>query len=329
MSNFAKSAHLSPAALRHDVPMNATRDGYGTGVVELGEKNERIVVLCADLTESTRSNLFREKFPERFIEMGVAEQNMANVAVGLSLNGKIPFIATYAVFSPGRNWDQIRISSCYNKANVKFIGAHTGVSVGPDGGTHQALEDIALTRVLPNMTVLVPCDSIETSKAIHAAAELEGPVYIRLGRGATPTFTTDKTPFRIGKALTLREGDDVAIIGSGPILHSALVAAHHLVEKGISCRVINLPSVKPIDSDTIEEAARACKAVVTVEEHQVMGGVGSAIAEVLATSYPVPMEFIGMHNSFGESGTPEELLKKYRMDAPAIEQAVIKVLKRK
>ncbi len=329
MSNFSKGAHLASTTFRHDAPMTPTRDGYGTGVVELGEKDERIVVLCADLAESTRSNLFREQFPERFIEMGVAEQNMANVAVGLSLNGKIPFIATYAVFSPGRNWDQIRISSCYNKANVKFIGAHTGVSVGPDGGTHQALEDIALTRVLPNMTVLVPCDSEEAKKAVHAAVKINGPVYIRLGRVATPVFTTEKTPFVIGKALPMRDGNDVAIIGAGPIIHTALIAAHHLEEKGISCRVINLPSIKPIDMEAIEKAARDCKAIVTVEEHQVFGGVGSAIAEVLAQTYPVPVEFVGMHNSFGESGTPEELLKKYRMDAPAIEHAVLKVIKRK
>lgn len=329
MSNLSKTAHLSSTTLRHDVHMAATRDGYGTGVIELGEKNEDIVVLCADLAESTRSNLFREKFPERFIEMGVAEQNMANVAVGLSFNGKIPFVATYAVFSPGRNWDQIRISSCYNNANVKFIGAHTGVSVGPDGGTHQALEDIALTRVLPNMTVLVPADSEEARKAIHAAAKHQGPVYIRLGRVATPVFTTEKTPFVVGKALTMRDGDDVAIIGAGPIIHTALMAAHRLVEKGISCRVINLPSIKPIDMEAIERAARDCRAIVTVEEHQVFGGVGSAIAEVLAQTYPVPVEFIGMHNSFGESGTPEELLAKYRMDAPAIERAVLQVIKRK
>ncbi len=328
MGNFAKSAYLSPSTLHHDVHMAATRDGYGKGVTALGEKDERIVVLCADLTESTRSNIFREKFPERFIEMGVAEQNMAGVAVGLALNGKIPFIATYAVFSPGRNWDQIRISACYNDANVKFIGAHAGVTVGPDGATHQAMEDIALTRVLPGMTVLVPCDAIEAEKAIYAAAEIEGPVYIRLGRIATPEFTTEKTPFTIGKAVTFKEGTDVAIIGAGPIIHSALAAAHRLVEKGISCRVINLPSIKPIDEIAIEKAARDCGAIVTVEEHQVMGGIGSAIAEVTARTYPVPIEFIGMQNSFGESGTPEELLKKYRMDDHAIERAVMQVLKR-
>lgn len=329
MSNFVKTAHLSPATLSHDVHTSATRDGYGRAIVELGEKDERIVVLCADLTESTRSNLFQREFPERFIEMGVAEQNMTGVAVGLALNGKIPFTATYAVFSPGRTWDQIRISGCYNNANIKIIGAHAGISVGPDGATHQALEDIALTRVLPRMTVLVPCDSEEARKAVHVAAAMNGPVYIRLGRNATPQFTTEKTPFSIGKGVVFRDGKDVAIIGAGPLMHNALVAAHHLIEKGISCRVINLPSVKPIDTELIEKAARECKAIVTVEEHQIMGGIGSAIAEVVATSYPVPMEFIGMHNSFGESGTPDELLKKYRMDVPAIETAVQKVFRRK
>ncbi len=328
MSNFAKSAYLAGNALHHDVHMAATRDGYGEAVVALGKENEKIVVLCADLTESTRSNLFREQFPERFVEMGVAEQNMAGVAVGLALNGKIPFLATYAVFSPGRNWDQIRISVCYNEANVKMIGAHAGVTVGPDGATHQAMEDIALTRVLPGMTVLVPCDSMEAQKAVYAAASIDGPVYIRLGRVATPLFTTEKTPFTVGKATVFKDGTDVAIIGAGPIIHSALAAAHALVEKGISCRVINLPTIKPIDEITIERAARECGAIVTVEEHQVMGGVGSAIAEVVARTYPVPMEFIGMQNSFGESGTPEELLKKYRMDSTAIMHAATRVLKR-
>ncbi|OGY37224.1 MAG: transketolase [Candidatus Andersenbacteria bacterium RIFCSPHIGHO2_12_FULL_45_11b] len=324
-----KNAHLLASTLYKDVPMAATRDGYGIGVVEAGTEDERVVVLCADLTESTRSQQFSNAFPKRFIEMGVAEQNMAVVATGLALNGKIPFIATYAVFSPGRNWDQIRISACYNNVHIIFIGAHAGISVGPDGATHQAMEDIALTRTLPHMTVLVPCDSEEARKAVHAAKDAKGPVYIRLGRNATPKITSEKTPFTIGKAQIFKEGNDVAIIGAGPIIHSALVAARTLAEQGISCRVINMPSIKPIDADTIEQAARDCKAVVTVEEHQIMGGVGSAIAEVIAQTYPVPMEFIGMHNSFGESGTPEELLKKYRMDAPAIEEAVRKVFKRK
>lgn len=329
MSNFSKDAHLSPSTLHADIPMAATRDGYGTGVVEAGKKDENIVVLCADLTESTRSQGFKEAFPNRFIEMGVAEQNMAVVATGLALNGKIPFVATYAVFSPGRNWDQIRISACYNQAHIIFIGAHAGISVGPDGATHQAMEDIALTRTLPGMTVLVPCDAEEARKAIHAAVAAKGPVYIRLGRNNTPKFTSENTPFAIGKAQLFREGTDVAIIGAGPIIHSALVAAAELEKQGISCRVINMPSIKPIDHDAIEKAAKECGAIVTVEEHQIMGGVGSAIAEVVAQTHPVPIEFVGMHNSFGESGTPDELLKKYRMDAPAIEAAVKKVVKRK
>lgn len=326
---FSKSAHLKRNTLAKDVDLIPTRDGYGLGLVEAGEKHEQVVVLTADLAESTRAQKFQEKFPERFIECGIQEQNMANVAVGLALNGKIPFVSTYAVFCPGRNWDQIRIAGCYNNANVKYAGAHTGISVGPDGATHQAMEDIALTRVLPNMTVLVPVDAEETRKIVHAAIEINGPVYFRFARAGTPAFTTDKTPFRVGKAVTFRDGKDVAIIGAGPIVHSALVAADRLIEKGISCRVINSPSIKPLDGDAIEKAARECGAIVTVEEHQVMGGVGSAMVEYVAATFPVPMEFIGMHNSFGESGEPAELLKKYRMDADAIESAVRKVVKRK
>ncbi|OGY36087.1 MAG: transketolase [Candidatus Andersenbacteria bacterium RIFCSPLOWO2_02_FULL_46_11] len=309
--------------------MISRREGFGQGLVELGEKNEQIVVLCADLTDSTKTSPFRERFPERFIQVGIAEQNMANIAVGLSLQGKIPFLATYAVFSPGRNWDQIRISGCYNRANVKYAGAHSGLSVGPDGATHQALEDIALTRVLPRMTVLVPCDAEETRKVTHAAADINGPVYFRYARAATAAFTTAQTPFKIGRAQVFRDGDDVAIIGAGPIVHTALVVADRLVEKNISCRVINSPSIKPLDGETIERAARECKALVTCEEHQVTGGLGGAIAEYTSKTFPVPINFIGMQDSFGESGQPNELLKKYKMDAEAIEAAVLAVVKRK
>lgn len=326
---FTKTAHLKHNTLSKDVDMAPTRDGFGIGLVELGEKNEDVVVLCADLSDSTRSAKFRDKFPERFIQTGVQEQNMANVAVGLALNGKIPFVSTYAVFCPGRNWDQMRISGCYNKANVKYAGAHSGISVGPDGATHQAMEDIALTRVLPGMTVLVPCDTEETRKVVHAAAEFKGPVYFRFARAGTAAFTTEKTPFKIGKAQVFRDGGDVAIIAAGPIIHSALVAADRLIEQGISCRVVNCPSIKPLDEETIERAARECEAVVTCEEHQTMAGVGGAIAEFLGRSYPVPMEFVGMPNSFGESGEPEELLAKYRMDVEAIIKAVKKVIKRR
>lgn len=326
---FAKTAHLKRNSLSKDVELTPTRDGYGVGIVEVGEKNKNVVVLCGDLAESTRSNKFQEAFPERFIQVGIAEQNMATLAVGLALQGKVPFISTYAVFCPGRNWDQIRISGCYNNANVKYAGAHTGVSVGPDGATHQALEDVALMRVLPRMTVLVPVDAEETRKAVHAAAGIQGPVYFRFARVAAPAFTTPQTPFKVGRAQVFREGKDVAIIGAGPIIHSALLAADQLVEKGISCRVINSPSIKPIDSETIERAARECGAIVTVEEHQVMAGIGSAIAEVVVNSHPVPMEFVGMHNSFGESGEPEQLLRKYHMDRTSIIDAVRRVYKRK
>lgn len=326
---FAKNAYLKKNTLSKDVEMVPTRNGFGTGLVELGEKNNNIVALCGDLSDSTRVGMFRDRFPERFIQVGIAEQNMANVAVGLSLQGKIPFLSTYAVFCPGRNWDQIRISGCYNKANVKYAGAHSGISVGPDGATHQAMEDIALMRVLPRMTVLVPCDAEETRKVTHAAAGIDGPVYFRFARSATPAFTTDKTPFTIGKAQVFREGDDVAIIAAGPIVHTALQAADRLVEKGFSCRVINCASVKPLDEKTIESAARDCGGVVTCEEHQVAGGMGSAVAEFLAKTYPVPMAFVGMHDSFGESGEPDQLLKKYRMDADAIMDSVREVLKRK
>lgn len=326
---FAKNAYLKKNTLSKDVEMVPTRNGFGTGLVELGEKNNNIVALCGDLSDSTRVGMFRDRFPERFIQVGIAEQNMANVAVGLSLQGKIPFLSTYAVFCPGRNWDQIRISGCYNKANVKYAGAHSGISVGPDGATHQAMEDIALMRVLPRMTVLVPCDAEETRKVTHAAAGIDGPVYFRFARSATPAFTTDKTPFTVGKAQVFREGDDVAIIAAGPIVHTALQAADRLVEKGISCRVINCASVKPLDEKTIESAARDCGSVVTCEEHQVAGGMGSAVAEFLAKTYPVPMAFVGMHDSFGESGEPDQLLKKYRMDTDAIVDSIREVLKRK
>jgi transketolase len=326
---FNKNTHLKRNTLAKDIDLAPTRDGFGIGLVELGEKDERVVVLCADLADSTRAAKFQEAFPDRFIQMGIQEQNMATLAVGLALSGKIPFIATYAVFSPGRNWDQIRISGAYNNANVKYAGAHTGISVGPDGATHQALEDIALMRVLPRMRVLVPCDAEEARKVVHAAHELDGPVYMRFARAGTPAFTTAATPFRVGKAQIFRDGADVAIIAAGPIVHSALQAADELIEKGISVRVINSPSVKPLDESIVEEAAVECGAVVTCEEHQVAGGLGSAVAEFVAHTHPVPMEFIGMHDSFGESGEPEQLLKKYRMDAAAIVAAVRRVHKRK
>ena len=309
--------------------MAATRAGYGLGLVEAGGKDERVVVLCADLTESTRSEGFAKNFPERFIEMGVAEQNMAVVASGLANYGKIPFISSYAAFSPGRNNEQIRTNICINNVPVKIGGAHAGISVGPDGATHQALEDIALMRVLPRMVVVVPCDAEETRKATFAAAFNGSPTYIRFGREKSPVFTTKDTPFEIGKAITLREGEDCAIIGCGMLLYNALVAAEELSKEGIECMVINSHTVKPLDETTVIDAAQKCGAVVSVEEHQIAGGLGSAIAECLSRNYPVPQEFIGVQDRFGESGTPGELLTAFYLDVPDIKMAVKKAIGRK
>ena len=306
-----------------------TRDGYGHGLVELGKKNENVVVLGADLTGSTRCDWFRDEFPERFIQVGIAEQNMMCIAAGLSLVGKIPFASTYSVFCPGRNWDQIRISVAYNKANVKFTGAHSGISVGPDGATHQGLEDIAITRCLPNMTVLAPCDSVETQKATIAAGEMKGPVYLRFAREATPVFTTDKTPFKIGEAQIFRKGKDVSVIACGPIVYEALTAAEELSKEGIDVRVINNPSIKPIDEEKIIEAAEQTGAIVTGEDHQMMGGLGSAVAEVLGKHSPVPMEMVAVQDRFGESGQQDELMKKFGLTSEDIKKAIKKVLKRK
>ncbi|HCC23027.1 TPA: transketolase [Candidatus Falkowbacteria bacterium] len=304
-----------------------TRNGYGAALVELGRKNKNIVVLTGDLAESTRAQMFQAKYPERFFDVGVAEQNMMGVAAGLALTGKIPFVSSYAVFSPGRNWDQLRVSVCYSRANVKIIGAHTGLSVGPDGATHQALEDIAITRCLPNLTVIAPCDVHETKKAIFAAAKIAGPVYIRLAREATPAFTTPNTDFQVGRADILRRGHHVSIIGCGPILYEALQAAHSLSQEGIEAEVINCHTIKPIDHKTIIASAKKTEAVVTVEEHQIIGGLGSAVAEVLSAHYPVPLKMIGVRDTFGESGTPNELMIKYGLDRNQIIDTVRRMMK--
>lgn len=326
-----KEAKLSEKIFQKDIEMVATRQGYGEGLVVAGEKDERVVVLCADLTESTRSILFKEKFPERFIEVGVAEQGMATIAAGFANYGKIPFISSYATFSPGRNWEQIRTTISLNDVPVKIAGAHAGVSVGPDGATHQMLEDIALMRAMPNMTVIAPCDSIEAKKATREAAKTEHPVYIRFAREKTPVFTTEDTPFKIGRAEVLWESKDpqVALVGCGPLVYEALLAARELDKKGIEVLVVNCHTVDPVDKQTIIRAAKTCGAVVSVEEHQINGGLGSAIAEVLTRNFPVPMEYIGMPNSFGESGAPDELLEKYGMKAKHIVEVAKNVLKRK
>ena len=311
------------------VEMTPTRDGYGKGLVKAGEKDERVVVLCADLTESTRSLWFAEKFPERFVQVGVAEQNMALVASGMANYGKIPFISSYATFSPGRNNEQIRTNICINNVPVKIAGSHSGISVGPDGATHQALEDIALMRVVPKMVVVVPCDAVEAEKATFAAAFNGQPTYVRFGREKSPVFTTQDTPFEIGRAEILRDGKDVAIIGCGMLLYNALVAAEELAGEGVDCMVINSHTVKPIDEKTITEAAQKTGAVVSVEEHQINGGLGSAIAEVLSRNYPVPQEYIGVQDRFGESGSPDELIEAFGMGVGSIKEAVKKVIARK
>ena len=304
--------------MKDEVEIKACRDGFGDALLELGEENSNVVALCADLTESTRVEKFAKKFPQRFIECGVAEQNMMGVAAGLALSGKIPFVASYATFSPGRNWDQLRVSVCYSKANVKIIGAHAGISVGADGATHQALEDLAITRVLPNLIVLSPCDYFETFKAVKAAASWDGPVYIRFGREKTSVFTTTETPFEIGKANILSSGNKVTIIGTGPLVYNCLQVAKEVED----CEVINVHTLKPLDVGTIMSSARKTGAVVTVEEHQIIGGLHGAIAECLAQNFPVPIEAVGVDNTFGESGKPEELLRKYGIDSKAIVNAV-------
>ncbi len=311
--------------------MAATRDGFGTALLELGETNPNVVVLCADLAESTRTLPFKEKYPERYIELGVAEQNLATVASGLANYGKIPFITSYATFSPGRNNEQIRTTISLNNVPVKIAGAHAGLSVGPDGATHQALEDIALMRAQPNMTVLYPCDSEEARKVTLAAAAHAGPVYIRLAREKTPVMTTAETPFVIGKSNVVWESEhkpEVVIFATGTLLYQALMAAKELEFK-IPTVVINISSIKPLDRETILAAVKDAGAVVTVEEHQMAGGMGSAIAELLAAAYPVPQEFVAVHDRFGQSGTAPELYKEYGLDTPHIVEAITKVKARK
>ncbi|OGM04515.1 transketolase [Candidatus Woesebacteria bacterium RIFCSPHIGHO2_01_FULL_39_32] len=324
-------AKLSNKIFSQDIEQVPTRNGYGEGLVEAGEKDERVVALCADLTESTRTEYFKKEFPDRFIEVGVAEQALATIAAGMANYGKIPFISSYAAFSPGRNWEQIRTTIALNNVPVKIAGAHAGISVGPDGATHQQLEDIALMRAMPNMIVIAPCDAIETRKATYEAAFNGKPTYIRFAREKTPVFTTEKTPFKIGKAETFWESKNsqVAIIACGPLVYEALLSAKELEETGIESEVINCHTIKPIDEKAIISAARRCGAIVSVEEHQISEGLGSAIAEVLTRNYPVPMEYIGMPNSFGESGEPDELLEKYKMKSKNIVEACKKVIKRK
>lgn len=327
------NAKLNPKLLEVDIEQEPIRFGFGRGLVAAGKENQNVVALCADLTASVKMDDFKKEFPDRFVEVGIMEQHMASLASGMAAVGKIPFIASYAMFSPGRNWEQVRTNLCYNDSNVKIAGSHTGVSVGPDGATHQAIEDIAITRVLPRMTVLVPCDSIEAEKATIVSAKIKGPVYIRLAREKTPIMTTKETPFEVGKAEIFRGGKDVAIIACGQLVCTALKAAEELAKEGIEVAVINNHTIKPMDETTILRLAEQTGAVVTAEEHQIAGGMGSAVAEILVSGLPagrqVPMEFVGVHDKFGESGEPNELLEKFGMCVKDIIEAVKKVMARK
>lgn len=306
-----------------------TRDGFGEGLVLVGEENKNVLALCADLSESTRMEGFKERFPERFIEVGVAEQNLATLASGMAAAGKIPFIASYAVFSPGRNWEQIRTTICYNNQPVKIIGSHAGLNVGPDGATHQALEDIAIMRALPNMIVISPADFIEAKKATISAAKVNKPIYIRLTRAAVPVVTTKDTPFEIGKGIILKEGKDVTVIATGQMVYLALKAAEKLETSNISVRVINIHTIKPLDTKLILQAAEETGAIVTAEEHQVTGGLGSAVAETISQHFPIPLKIIGVEDKFGESGEPDELLTRYALTCDSIIKGVTSVLRMK
>lgn len=312
-----------------DIKMKPTRDGYGEGLLILGETNKDVIVMDADVAKSTRTDWFQQRFPDKFFDMGISEQDMLGTAAGLSLGGKIPFVSTYGVFLSGRAWDQIRTTICYMNLNVKLGGAHGGISVGPDGATHQALEEVSLMRVLPNMTVIVPCDSIETKKAVIMSADHQGPCYIRFGREAVPIITDENTPFEIGKVNILKIGTDVTIFANGPMVYEAMLASDELEKEKISASVINLHTVKPIDKEAIINAAVNTGAVVTAEEHQIAGGMGSAVCEILAQYYPVPVEMIGIKDSFGESGTPDELMEKYNLKSKNILLAAKRVISRK
>ncbi len=323
-------AYLVPDLLKKErLVQKPTRDGYGEGVVAAGTADPRVLVLCADLTESTRSLAFKKAFPERFVQFGVSEQSLAAIAAGMAMAGKIPFISSYAMFSPGRNWEMIRTNIALNDVPVKVVGAHAGVSVGPDGATHQAVEDMAIMRCIPRMTVVAPCDMLETKKTTLAVAADPGPCYFRFAREKSPVFTTEKTPFRLGRAETFRFGKHVTIVACGPLVYNALVAAERLARAGIDCEVIDNHTVKPMDAKTIVASARKTRRVVTVEEHQVQGGMGSRVAEILAAHVPVPMEFVGVQDRFGESGEPDELIEAFGMGTGAIMKAVRKVLKRR
>ncbi len=309
--------------------MKPTRDAFGETLLELGKENNNIVVLSGDLEDATRAEYFKKEIPERFFNLGIAEQDLIGTAAGMSMVGLIPFACSFAAFLTNRAYDFMRVSVCYNRRNVKIIGSHAGVTVGPDGATAQCLEDFAITRVLPNLTVVYPMDAIEMKKATRAIAEFEGPVYMRLGRPPFPVITKDSDEFILGKANVMRAGKDVTVIACGLMVHEALQASDILAGEDIDVRVINMHTIKPVDREAIIKSAEETGAIVTAEEHQMAGGLGSAVAEVVTRNSPVPMEMIAVNDSFGESGEPEELLKKYHLKDSDIAEAIRKVIKRK
>ncbi|HXH26993.1 MAG TPA: transketolase C-terminal domain-containing protein [Candidatus Acidoferrum sp.] len=322
---------LNPKLFDQDAELQPTRAGYGTGLLKLGETNPNVVALSADLTESTHAHKFAEKYPERFIEVGVAEQNMAAIAAGLGVSGKIPFISSYATFCPGKNWETIRTTIIYNQSNVKIAGHHAGIMTGPDGATHQATEDIASVRAWPGLNIFVPCDAVEGEKATILAGNTEGPAYLRFTRDKTPVMTTADTPFELGKIQTfwVSNQPQATIFGTGYMLHYALLAAKELAEEGVQVLVANVATIKPLDTESLANLASQTGAFVTVEDHQVAGGLGGAIAEWSARTHPLPMEFIGLQDTFAESGKPKELVEKYGMGVGSIKAAVKKVISRK
>ena len=322
--------HLIDDLSSDKLKMESIRDGFGRGLLTAGKQNPQVVGICADLTDSTKMSLFAEAFPDRFIEAGIAEQNIVTVGSGMAAMGKIPFVSSYAAFCPGRCWEQIRTTICLNERNVKIVGSHAGLYTSPDGATHQALEDVTLMRVLPNMVVLVPCDSVESEKMAAAMVDDLHPNYIRLARGASPVLTTPDTPFKIGQAYVFREGSDVTLIANGTMVYQALAAADMLKKDGISAEVVHVPTVKPLDTETILKSVRKTGAVVTAEEGQINGGLGGAVAELVGEEYPVPLKRIGMKDEFGQSAkTPEELLKHYGLDAMHITLAAHELLDKK
>ncbi len=323
---------LNIKILADDCEQQPIRKGFGEGLVQAGESNKNIVALCADLTESTQMHLFKNKFPERFVEIGVAEQNLATVASGMAAMGKYPFFSSYAMFSPGRNWEQIRTTLAYNNQKAVIVGSHAGISVGPDGGTHQAIEDIALMRIIPRMNVISPCDSIQAKKATLALSLDPKLAYLRLAREKTPIITTEETPFEIGKGQILYRPEGIAhasIIVTGGLVANAIRAAQDLSKKNIKVLVINIHTIKPLDTDLILKAAKETKALIVVEEHQIAGGLGGAISEFLSSNFPIPIEFVGMKDEFGQSGTPLELIEYYGMGRDGIISAVMKIIHRK